>query len=157
MHDDEDERGFFAEQRPPAMRSVKPADEKPHYLGHRQRLRERFRQAGADALSDYEILELLLFRSIPRSDTKGRAKALLRRFGSLAEVLGAPEHLLRGRAYWRGSGGRPENRGCGCAAHGTQRNQGPRDPFVMEPGARLLPRRHGFRGARAVPHSLTSH
>ncbi|MEP9395919.1 DNA repair protein RadC [Mesorhizobium sp. KR2-14] len=68
---------------------------KPHYLGHRQRLRERFQQAGPDAISDYELLELLLFRSIPRADTKERAKALLKRFGSLAEVLGAPEHLLR--------------------------------------------------------------
>ena len=95
MDDNEDERGFFAEQRPPAMRAAKPDERKPHYLGHRQRLRERFRQAGPDALSDYEILELLLFRSIPRSDTKERAKALLKRFGSLAEVLGAPEHLLR--------------------------------------------------------------
>ena len=69
--------------------------EKPHYLGHRQRLRDRFRQSGADGLSDYELLELLLFRSIPRSDTKARAKALIKRFGSLAEVLGAPEALLR--------------------------------------------------------------
>jgi DNA repair protein RadC len=71
------------------------APEKPHHLGHRQRLRERFRAAGAAALSDYEILELLLFRSIPRADTKERAKMLLKRFGSLAEVLGAPERLLR--------------------------------------------------------------
>jgi DNA repair protein RadC len=46
-------------------------------------------------MADYEILELLLFRSIPRADTKERAKMLLKRFGSLAEVLGAPERLLR--------------------------------------------------------------
>jgi DNA repair protein RadC len=94
MGDGEDERGFFAEQSPRSIRPAKPADDKPHYLGHRQRLRDRFREAGADALSDYEILELLLFRSVPRADTKERAKALLKRFGSLAEVLGAPEHLL---------------------------------------------------------------
>ncbi|MBX3597134.1 MAG: DNA repair protein RadC [Rhizobiaceae bacterium] len=95
MQDEQDERGFFAEQpvKPPRQAPVK--DQKPHYLGHRERLRQRFRDSGPDALQDYEILELLLFRSIPRADTKERAKALIRRFGSLSEVLGAPEHLLR--------------------------------------------------------------
>src|SRR5262245_49809877 len=93
--DSGDERGFLAEQPLGALRKTKTSDKKPHYAGHRHRLRERFRQAGAEALSDYEILEMLLFRSIPRADTKGRAKALLKRFGSLAEVLGAPEHLIR--------------------------------------------------------------
>lgn len=48
-----------------------------------------------DALADYELLELLLFRLIPRSDTKPVAKALLTRFGTLAEVLGAPINLLQ--------------------------------------------------------------
>jgi DNA repair protein RadC len=92
----DDERGFFlAEQAAAPLRKTTPVQEKPHHLGHRQRLRERFRTAGAAALSDYEILELLLFRSIPRADTKTRAKMLLKRFGSLAEVLGAPERLLR--------------------------------------------------------------
>jgi DNA repair protein RadC len=43
---------------------------KPHYLGHRERLRRRFREAGADALPDYELLELILFRAAPRRDTK---------------------------------------------------------------------------------------
>jgi len=101
MADDEDERGFFGEISPrsdPAARKrgAKPVDEeKPHHLGHRQRLRDRFRQAGAAALPDYELLELLLFRSIQRADTKATAKALIARFGSFAEVLGAPEHLLR--------------------------------------------------------------
>jgi DNA repair protein RadC len=69
--------------------------EKPHYTGHRDRLRERFADAGADALADYELLELFLFRSLPRIDTKPLAKALLKRFGSVAEVLGAPEELLK--------------------------------------------------------------
>lgn len=67
--------------------------EKPHHLGHRERLRQRFK-AAPDTLADYELLELLLFRVIPRADTKPRAKALLNRFGSLAEVLGASENLL---------------------------------------------------------------
>lgn len=64
-------------------------ESKPHYHGHRERLRERFDQAGADALADYELLELLLFRFIPRQDTKPLAKALITRFGSLAGVLAA--------------------------------------------------------------------
>ena len=42
----------------------------PHYSGHRERLRERFRDAGAAALSDYEVLELVLFAAIPRRDVK---------------------------------------------------------------------------------------
>ena len=72
--------------------------EAPHYHGHRERLRERFRLAGGDALPDYELLELILFRAIPRRDVKGDAKALIQRFGSLAEVIAAPETRLRQEA-----------------------------------------------------------
>jgi len=67
----------------------------PHYFGHRERLRDRFRDAGADALSDYEMLELLLFRAQPRRDVKPLAKLLLEKFGSFAEVIAAPEVRLR--------------------------------------------------------------
>jgi len=67
---------------------------KPHYLGHRERLGRRFREAGADALPDYELLELILFRAAPRRDTKPLAKAILARFGTFAEALNAPEELL---------------------------------------------------------------
>ena len=63
---------------------------KPHYAGHRDRLRARFEENGAKALADYELLELILFRSIPRRDTKPIAKALLARFGTVAEALSAP-------------------------------------------------------------------
>lgn len=66
----------------------------PHHDGHRDRLRERFAIAGADALADYELLELILFRTIPRRDVKPIAKALIARFGSLAEVLNAPRRRL---------------------------------------------------------------
>ncbi|MBB2963710.1 RadC family protein [Methylobacterium sp. R2-1] len=65
------------------------AEETPHYHGHRERLRARFAESGADALADYELLELALFRSIPRRDVKPLAKALIRRFGSFAEVISA--------------------------------------------------------------------
>jgi DNA repair protein RadC len=66
----------------------------PHYHGHRERLRERFREAGADALSDYELLELLLFRVLPRRDVKPLAKSLLEKFGSFPEVIAAPQVRL---------------------------------------------------------------
>jgi DNA repair protein RadC len=70
------------------------AEATPHYYGHRERLRDRFREAGADALSDYELLELLLFRALPRRDVKPLAKALLEKFGSFAEVIAAPQARL---------------------------------------------------------------
>jgi DNA repair protein RadC len=69
--------------------------ETPHYHGHRERLRERFHSAGPDALSDYELLEMVLFRSLPRGDVKPLAKTLLKKFGSFAEVMHAPETRLR--------------------------------------------------------------
>jgi DNA repair protein RadC len=69
--------------------------ETPHYHGHRERLRERFYGTGPDALSDYELLEMALFAALPRRDTKPLAKALLKRFGSFAEVLHAPIARLR--------------------------------------------------------------
>ena len=67
---------------------------KPHHAGHRVRLRERALIGGLGAVPDYELLELFLFRSIPKRDVKPLAKQLLARFGSLAAVLGAtPEEL----------------------------------------------------------------
>jgi len=70
------------------------AEATPHYHGHRERLRERFRVVGADALSDYELLELVLFRALPRRDVKPLAKTLISRFGSFAEAVHAPTVLL---------------------------------------------------------------
>src|SRR6187399_233262 len=67
-----------------------PADAAPHYHGHRERLRARFMEAGAQALADYEMLELVLFRAVPRRDVKPLAKDLLLKFGSFAEVISAP-------------------------------------------------------------------
>jgi DNA repair protein RadC len=62
--------------------------------GHRERLRDRFAKGGADAMPDYELLELTLFAALPRRDTKPLAKALLARFGSFAEVIAAPRARL---------------------------------------------------------------
>jgi DNA repair protein RadC len=71
------------------------APARPHHLGHRERLRDRASRGGTAALPDYEVLELLLFRSIPRGDVKPLAKQLLTRFGSLAGVLGASAEDLK--------------------------------------------------------------
>ena len=64
-----------------------------HYVGHRDRLRERFLLA-ADSLPDYEMLELVLFAAIPRRDVKPLAKQMIARFGSFAEVIAAPRERL---------------------------------------------------------------
>jgi DNA repair protein RadC len=65
-----------------------------HFHGHRERLKTRFREGGADAVADYELIELILFRAIPRRDVKPLAKALIARFGSFAEVIAAPPPRL---------------------------------------------------------------
>ncbi len=70
------------------------AEAPPHYHGHRERLRDRFREAGAEALSDYELLELVLFRALPRRDVKPLAKELISTFGSFAEAISAPVSRL---------------------------------------------------------------
>jgi len=72
---------------PPAKPSRKSAH--AHHAGHRERLRQRAKVGGLVALPDYELLELYLFRTMPRGDVKPLAKALLARFGSLGGVLGA--------------------------------------------------------------------
>src|SRR5207237_3454061 len=74
-------------EKPPGL------EEAPHYHGHRERLRERFR-GSSEAVSDYELLELLLFRALPRRDVKPLAKKLIARFGSFAEVVSAPAERL---------------------------------------------------------------
>ena len=69
-------------------------EELPDYIGHRQRLKERFKLGGGNDMADYEMLELLLTLSIPRRDTKPLAKALVKEFGSFAEVLFASDDKL---------------------------------------------------------------
>ena len=63
--------------------------ETPHYTGHRKRLREKFVEGGEKALADYEILEVFLFRSMPRRDTKPIAKMLIEKFKGFNGILGA--------------------------------------------------------------------
>jgi DNA repair protein RadC len=68
---------------------------KPHYLGHRDRLRKRFFDTGFNGLADYEILELVLTYVIPRKDVKLHAKVLIQEFGSLKQVLDADINDLK--------------------------------------------------------------
>lgn len=70
------------------------SEELPDYIGHRQRLKERFKLGGGGDMADYEMLELLLTLAIPRKDTKPLAKALVKEFGSFAEVLFASDDKL---------------------------------------------------------------
>jgi DNA repair protein RadC len=86
------------QMRPPLGGEAGPSSggrDQPHHAGHRQRLRARFLEAGAGALADYELLELVLFRAIPQRDVKPLAKDLIARFGSFAEVISAPKERLR--------------------------------------------------------------
>lgn len=67
----------------------------PSYIqGHRKRLRERFLTGGSDAVPDYEVLELILFRAMPRQDVKPIAYALLAHFGDFNRVISAPIQQL---------------------------------------------------------------
>src|SRR5689334_1501217 len=82
-------------KRPKTDQTAGLSETRPHYFGHRERLRARFREAGADAVSDYELLELVLFRAIPQRDVKPLAKDLIAKFGSFAEVVAAPMARLK--------------------------------------------------------------
>lgn len=64
-------------------------DAKAHYIGHRQRLRDRFLSDLGASFSDYELVELLLFLALPRTDLKPLAKALIAKFGTYADLMAA--------------------------------------------------------------------
>jgi DNA repair protein RadC len=88
--------GLFEHVGVPVATQPEPRDKVvDHKAGHRQRLRDRFREGGADALPDYELLEMILFRAFPRNDTKPLAKTLLAKFKTFAEVVNASDQRLR--------------------------------------------------------------
>ncbi|HVZ05574.1 RadC family protein [Hyphomicrobium sp.] len=87
----EEQGGLFVNPVKAKLGPDKPDDK----AGHRQRLRDRFSNGGADAVPDYELLEMILYRAFPRIDTKPVAKRLLARFGSFAEVIAAPPDRLK--------------------------------------------------------------
>lgn len=77
------------------MNSIsKQNEQKPHYHGHRDRLRERFLQSMGKDMPDYELLELLLFQAIPRKDVKPIAKKLLVEFDGINNIMTAPPEQL---------------------------------------------------------------
>lgn len=79
----------------PAHTPLKSPEKLPSYIrDHRKRLRARFMQGGADAMPDYELLELILFRAIPRQDVKPLANRLIAAFGDLNRVITAPQTRL---------------------------------------------------------------
>ena len=90
-----DDKASAAEQGALFAAALKPKKAVDDKAGHRGRLRERFTNGGADAVPDYELLEMILFRAFPRIDTKPIAKRLLARFGSFAEVVSAPPDRLK--------------------------------------------------------------
>ncbi len=91
--DDEARELSFAEQR--CLFDLGGRQKLPSYIrDHRQRLRERFLKGGPDAMPDYELLELILFRAIPRRDVKPLARQLLENFGDFNGVIAAPIDLL---------------------------------------------------------------
>lgn len=85
---------FDTSSMPAASKSVAKPRNDDHRVGHRERLRDRFRTGGANAVPDYELLEMVLFRVFPRGDTKPIAKTLIAKFGSFAEVVAAPRERL---------------------------------------------------------------
>ena len=78
------------------MGELKDAGGLPHFHGHRDRLRARFREKGAAALADYELLEMAIFRAVQRGDTKPLAKALLKKFGTLSRGACRPARPAQG-------------------------------------------------------------
>ncbi len=85
---------LFAADDAPLAEAI-PVGRQPSYIrDHRKRLRARFLAGGAQAMPDYELLELVLFRAIPRQDVKPLARALLRQFGDFNAVISAPSDQL---------------------------------------------------------------
>jgi DNA repair protein RadC len=80
--------------RPGAVDARPAPDSRPHYWGHRERLRQRFLSGGHASMPEYELLEMVLFNAVPRIDVKPLAKTLLATFGDLNGVIAATEPRL---------------------------------------------------------------
>ena len=86
----EDELDRAVAEKTQEMKALSAEDKrKLSARGHRQRVRERFLSSGLEGFAPHEILEFLLFYTVPRRDTKQTAHELIRRFGSIAGVLNA--------------------------------------------------------------------
>ena len=128
----------------------------PSYIAdHRKRLRDRFMTCGASALPDYELLELLLFRAIPRMDVKPLARLLLDTFGDFNRVISASPQRL---AMVKGVGDAViQELKIVEAAAGLHARQGLEyaGSFLMERASGLLPDRHGPPRNRTIPHPVS--
>ncbi len=69
--------------------------EKPHYLGHRKRIKEKFLKSNSDSFQDYELLEILLFSTHPRKDTKVLSKKIIDKFDNIHELINSDLNLLK--------------------------------------------------------------
>jgi DNA repair protein RadC len=119
----------MAEKQASAEQNLGLAEATPHYHGHRERLRARFRAAGSDAVSDYELLEPVLFCAIPQRDIKPLAKELIVKFGSFAEVVAAPAARL-GEVKGMGDGAITELKVVHAAASRLARGQVQKRPAL---------------------------
>ena len=132
---------FDAEE---AQAGVLPEGRLPSYIkDHRQRLRDRFMQGGAAAMPDYELLELVLFRAIPRQDVKPLARRLLEVFGDFSAV----DFLKRGQDLCNKIEDFPRP---ACPHQGDE----PPGAVVLGCAAGLLSRGDGPPWDRAVSHPL---
>ena len=117
------------ERRPPAGASQSSSAKRraitPHYLGHRERLRQRLIEAGAESLPDYELLEVILFASNPRGDVKPLAKELLDHFGGFAAVVSAEPDALFAAGLGLGRRRRDQIGARGGIAADARRTAGP--------------------------------
>ena len=76
------------------MNQENKGDKQPHYIGHRKRLKEKFLNSAPSSVSDYELLELLLFQALSRRDVKPLAKDLLQKFGNFSELVNADKDKI---------------------------------------------------------------
>src|SRR5262245_17945001 len=131
-----------------------PAEPTPHYHGHRQRLRQRFLAAGGDAVSDYEVLELILFRAIPQRDVKPLAKTYRQIRLVRGGDIGTSRAAQGGEGSGRGRDRRAQDRTRGGDTARARLREAAAGAVLMVERARLLPLRHGVRRQGAVARAL---
>ena len=137
---------------PPNSPPPKPED---LLKGHRRRLRERFMGGGLSAVADYELLELVLFRAIPRRDVKPVAKRLIERFGGFAGAISAEPNRLR-EIDGLGEAAILELKIVEAAAQALARGRSLGQPVLsLGLGAGSLPDHHGPWGGGAVPGAVS--
>ncbi len=87
---------YLAEKKPTTKSTKSKLDPKEEniHAGHRKRMKAQFRKNGINAFNEHQILEFLLFFSIPRKDTNPTGHRLINKFGSAHAVFSAPKKEL---------------------------------------------------------------